>query len=101
MVLRHVVPLELVVGGPARDDLLVVQRPWPEPDPALRDVLVRADLAVRVGGAHVQGDEALTTVHGVHLSQMEIAHHLYIYGRRALHPRRVLQAANQYCAVPA
>lgn len=66
MVLGHVVPLELVIGCPASDDLLVMERPRPEPDPTLRHVLVGADLGVRVGGANVQGDEALTTVHGVH-----------------------------------
>ena len=66
MVLRHVVPLELVVGGSAGDDLLVVERPRSEPDPALSHVLVGADLAVCVGWAHGQGNEALTTVHGIH-----------------------------------
>lgn len=69
MVLRHVVPLELVVGGPAGDDLLVVERPGPEPDPALRHILVGADLTVRVGWAHRQRNEALTTVHGIHQSR--------------------------------
>lgn len=66
MVFRHVVALEFVVGGSAGDDLLVVERPRPEPDPALRHVVVGADLAVRVGWAHGQGNEALTTVHGIH-----------------------------------
>ena len=63
MVLQEVVgSLQLVVGGPAGDDLLVVEGGGGEPDPALRDVPVRADRGVRVGGPHVERDDALAGV---------------------------------------
>ena len=65
MVLKEVVgALELVVGGPAGHDLLVVEGGGCEPDPGLRDVLVRADHHVRVGGPHVERDDALQSDHG-------------------------------------
>ena len=66
VILGHVVPLEFVVCCPAGDDLLVMERSRPEPDPALSHVLVGADLGVRVSGANIQGDEALKTDHCVH-----------------------------------
>ena len=63
MVLQEVVgALELVVGGPAGDDLLVVQGGGAEPDPALRDVPVRTDHGVGVGRPHVERDDALAGV---------------------------------------
>ena len=60
MVLQEVVgSLQLVVGGPAGDDLLVVECGGGQPDPCLGEVLVRADHGVRVGGPHVQGNDTL------------------------------------------
>ena len=60
MVLQEVVgPLQLVVGGPAGDDLLVVEGGGSEPDPGLGDVLVRADHGVGVGSSNVKRDDAL------------------------------------------
>ena len=63
MVLQEVVgSLQFVVGGPAGDDLPVVQGGGGEPDPALRHVPIGADHGVRVGGAHVERDDALAGV---------------------------------------
>ena len=65
MVLQEVVgSLQLVVGGPAGDDLLMVEGGGSEPDPGLGDVLVRADHRVGVGGPHVERDDALQSDHG-------------------------------------
>ena len=63
VILQEVVgALQFVVGGPAGDDLLVVEGGGGEPDPALRPVPVRADDGVGVGGPHVERDDALAGV---------------------------------------
>ena len=60
VVLQEVVgSLQLVVGGPAGDDLLVVEGGGGQPDPGLGEVLVRADHGVRVGRPDVQGNDTL------------------------------------------
>ena len=60
MILHDAVrPLQLVVGCPASDELVVVEGRGGEADPALRHVAVPADRAPRVSRPHVQGDDAL------------------------------------------
>ena len=63
VILQEVVgALQFVVGGPAGDDLLVVEGGGGEPDPALRHVPVRADDRVGVCRPHVERDDALAGV---------------------------------------